>query len=123
GGQVGGGRAGVDPVGGAVHGVERPVGDHGREGHPLDVDALAGRDPVEDRGLEHVGAGVDEVGRGLVAGRLLDERLAAAVRVRGDHAVGGGVVDLGEGDGVLGATGLVEGDERPDVEIGEDVAV
>ena len=62
------------------------------------------------------------VGR-LVPRRLLDERHDAAVGIGRDDAEGGGVLDAMERDGGFGAALVVEGDERADVEVGEDVAV
>ena len=55
------------------------------------------------RRLEHVGAGVDPVGRRLAGRRLLDEGLDPAVVVDRHHAVARRIVDRGEGDGALGA--------------------
>ena len=57
------GPAGVEPVVVGGQREQRAVGDHGRERLPLDRHPPAGRDAVEHRRLEHVGAGVDEVGR------------------------------------------------------------
>ena len=89
-----------------------PSRDQGGEGLPLDRDPPAGRDAVEHDGLEHVGPGVDQVGRRLAGGRLLDERDDPAVVVGGDDAERGGVVDRREGDGRLGPASPVEGDQR-----------
>ena len=57
------GAAGVEPVVVGGHGEQRAVGDHRRERLALDRHPPAGRDAVEHRRLEHVGAGVDQVGR------------------------------------------------------------
>ena len=100
--QVGGGRAGVDPVGVGVHGEQAAVAHHLREGGPLDRHPAPGRDPLQHRRLEHVGAGVDPVGRGLARRRLLDERLDPPVVVDGHHAVARRIVHRGQGDRALG---------------------
>jgi hypothetical protein len=121
--QVGVGRPGVEPVDVGAEGVERLGLGQGREGLALDRHATAGRDPGQDAGLEHVGAGVDEVGGCLVPRGLLDEGLDPAVGVGRDDPEGGRVLDGGEADGGLGAVAAVEGDQRGDVQVGQDVAV
>ena len=122
--QVLAGSTGVDPVGAAVvAGEQGALGDHARKRLPLDRDLPALRDAGEDRRLEHVGPGVDEVGGRLAGRRLLDERLDPAVGIRRHDAERRGVVDLVEGDRALASGGVVEGDERADVEFGHDVAV
>src|SRR5438105_4496409 len=57
--QVEGGCAGVDPVVVGHRGEEATLLDDGREDLPLDGHGPARGDAVEDRGLEHVRAGVD----------------------------------------------------------------
>ena len=77
----------------------------------------------DDRWLEHVGAGIDEVGRSFAGRRLLDERPDPAVGLRRHDTERRGVVDLVEGDRALASGGVVEGDEGAEVEIGHHVAV
>src|SRR5262245_25093420 len=117
------GRAGVDPVGLVVEGVQRAVGDHAGEHLALDRDLAAVGDAVEHRRLEHVGPGVDAVGRGRAGLRLLDERLDLAGVVDRHDAVARRVGHRVQGDRALGPGGVVEGDEPPDVEVGQNVAV
>ncbi len=59
-------------------------------------------------GLEDVGAGVDEVGRRLVARRLLDEGLHPARLVGRDHPEGARVLHRGQADRRLGSPVAVE---------------
>ena len=54
---------------------------------------------------------------------LLDEGLDLAGDVGDDHAVAGRVLDRVQGDGALGAGGVVEADQPGHVEVGEHVAV
>ena len=72
-------------------------------------------------GLEHVGAGVDEVGRGLVGGFSTNSmtRPSASVGTTPNRRV----VHRLQVDGGTGAVGAVEGDEGRGVHLGEDVSV
>ena len=82
-------------------------------------------DAVEHRRLEHVGAGVDQVGRRLARRRLLDERARPGRR----SSVGTTPNADGSSTGCSAIGGLGArraswtGDERRDVEVGEHVAV
>ena len=116
-------RAGVEPVGVVGPGEEAAVAHHGREGLPLDGDPAALGDPRQDGRLEHVGPGVDLVGRRLVARRLLDEGGDPALRVGRHHAEGRRIGHRMQGDRPLGAALAVEGHEAGQVEVGEHVAV
>ena len=93
--QVALGRPDVEPVG--VGGeAEEPLADELRPDLALDRDVAVGRDEVEHRALEHVGAGRDELRVDLVGAGLLDELLDRLVVVQAHEAVGGGVVDRHE---------------------------
>ena len=87
GGQVAAGRADVAPV------RARDVGPHPAallqlgEDLTLYGDLAACRDHLQDLGLEHVDAGVDQVGRNLVRGRLLDKAVHQHLVVYLDEAV------------------------------------
>ncbi len=87
-----------------------------------EVVGLAGRDVVEDLGLEHVDAGVDGVREDLAPGRLLEEPLDPALVVDHDHAEVERVLDVLQDDGGHGAAALVLGDHRGQVEVGQRVA-
>ena len=76
-------------------GVEA-VADQGAENLSLDRDLAAGRDQIEHRALQHVGAGVDLAGHGVAS--LLGEGEHRVLVVVVDHAVGGGVFDLVEAE-------------------------
>ena len=65
-------------------------------------------DPAQDGRLEHVGPGVDLVGRRLVAWRLLDEGRHPPVVVGGHDAERGRVGHRVQGDRPLGAPLAVE---------------
>ncbi len=119
------GLAEVDPVVVGGEGVQRTVAraDQLGEGLALDRHRPAGRDPGEDLALEQIGAGVDLVRGGLVARRLLDERLDAAVRVVDDGPERAGVVDVDQVQRADAALAAVVVEHRAQVERGEDVAV
>ena len=97
------GRADVEPV------PRQRDPEHGafvgepREDLALDRDGATRRDEVEHLGLEHVEAGVDEVGVDLLRPRLLEERLDATVRGRPHEPVAARVGDRREQDRRLGA--------------------
>ena len=78
---------------------------------------------VQDGRLEHVGPGVDLVGRRLVARRLLDEGRHPPLVVGGHHAEGGRIGHRVQGDRPLGAALAMEGHQARQVEVGEDVTV
>ena len=113
----------VEPVAVVGAGEQAPVAHHGGEGLALDRHPAALGDPVEDRGLEHVGPRVDFVGRRLVTRRLLHEGRHPALVVGGHDAEGGRVGHRVEGDRPLGAPLAVEGHEAGQVQVGQDVAV
>ena len=76
------GAPGVEPVVVGGDADRRPVGDELRERLALDRHPAAGLDQVEHAGLEHVGAGVDQVRVGVAGRRLLDEAPHARRRRR-----------------------------------------
>jgi hypothetical protein len=86
-------------------------------------DLLAARDHLQDLGLEHVDAGVHQVGGHLVGGRLLDESVHEHVVVDLDEAVGRRVLDAGQGYRGEGVGLPVPVDEPLEVHAREHVAV
>ena len=87
-----------------------------REELALHREDLPLRDEIEQRSLEHVHAAVDRVGRDLVPARLLQEAADA-------EPVRGRILHRREVDARLGATRLVLGQHRAQVEVGQHVAV
>ena len=71
---------------------------HAGEHLALDRDVEAGRNPIEERRFEHVGAGVDPVARRLARGRLLDEGDDRTVVLGGNDTERARVRDLRERD-------------------------
>ena len=87
------------------------------------IDAAAGRDTVATDGLQHVGAGVDQVGRRLVGGGFSTKASTRPSVVGGHHAEADGS-STGVRAIVASAAPLaVEGHQGAEVEVGEDVAV
>ena len=123
---------------GAEVGVERadvlpvPGGDRADEGLAVrqqagehvagEVDRLVPVDVLEDRGLEHVDAGVDGVAEHLAPRRLLEEALDGAVVAGDDDAELERVLDMHEADRRHRFALVVEGDDLAEVDVGEDVA-
>ena len=120
--QVALGRPDVEPVGLGGE-AEEALADEPRPDLALDRDVAIGRDEVEHRALEHVGAGRDEVRVDLVGAGLLDELLDRLVVVQAHEAVGGRVGDRDERERADRPGRLVLGDLRGEVDVGQDVAV
>ena len=101
----------VEPVGVVGQGEQGAVLDHRREG----LRSMETRRPAGIRSstarLEHVGAGVDLVGRRLFPGGLLDEGGHPPVVVGRHDPEGRGVRHRVQGDGALGAA--LGGGTRP----------
>ncbi len=94
------------------------------EGLAFDGDRTAGRDGVDDRAVEDVGARVDLVGDDLLGRlRLLQEGGHPAGLVGRHQAEGARVGDLGQVQRDVGAGGAVGVHQGRDVQSGEDVAV
>ena len=121
--QVGLGCAGIDPVRLGADSVEDTLVRHGREDLAFDRNTPTGFDAIDDRGLEHVGAGVYPVTGGRASRRLLDEARDPSVRVGGYDAVARGVVDGRQRDRCLGPRRPMEQDQLIDGEVGEHIAV
>jgi hypothetical protein len=118
------GRSDVDPVVVGPLGEERTaLVEHLRERLAFDRDRDAVGDAVEHRRLEHVRARVDPVRRGVVGGRLLDERLHRAPLVGGHDAECRRVIDVREMDRRLGTAVGVEPHQATDVERRQHVPV
>ena len=77
----------------------------------------------QDRALEHVGAGADEVRVDLIGTRLLDELPDRGVLVEAHEAVGARILDRHERERARRAGALVLGDLRAEIEVAQDVAI
>ena len=97
------------------------LGEQPGEHLTLDRHRQAGRDGFDDLALEHIGAGIDLVGRRVLG--LLQERGDPAVGVGRDAAERAGVADPHEVDGDVGVGGAVTVDDVADIGATEDVAV
>ena len=117
-------RADVDPVA-PVDGAEDAVAarEEGGEEDALDRRVHPGRHHLEDARLEDVDPRVDVVRRDLLGPRLLEEAQDPAVGVRLDEAVGRRVRHRCQQDRGLRLRGLVPGDDRRQVDVGQHVAV
>ncbi len=121
--QEGRGRSRIKPVPVIGPGEEDTAAHHGRKRLSFDRDTSAGGDPIQYRWFEYVGARIDLVRGRIVAWRLFDERGDPSLAV-GRHDSEGRRVRHGmERNGPLGPALSMEGDERTEIEVGEDVAV
>ena len=87
-----------------------------------EVDGATGGDVVEDLRFEDEDAGVDGVGEHLAPRRLLQKAFDRAILVGDDDAELEGVIDRGQPDGGERLLGVMRGDDRAEVDVGEHVA-
>ena len=114
--------ADVEPGAALREGVEALADERG-EDLALDRDRATGGDARQHVRLEHVGAGVDQVGVDLLGPRLLEEAEHLPVGGGAHEAVAARVVDGRERDRGARAGGAVALDQAAEVVIREDVAV
>ena len=117
------GRSDVEPVAGQRDAEDRALGGERRKDLALDGDGATLRHEVEHLGLEHVQAGVDEIGVDLLRPRLLEERLDAAVRRRADEPVAARIGDGSQEDRRLRARRTMERDHLAEIGLAQRVAV
>src|ERR671910_652356 len=86
-------------------------------------DFAVGRDHSENLGLEHVDAGVDQVRRHLVGGRLLDKAVHQHLVVDLDETVGRGILYARQNNGGQGVRGFVRLYRSGEVHTREHIAV
>ena len=117
------GRADVEPVAGERDAVDGALRGEPREDLALDRDGATRGDEVEHLRLEHVEAGVDEVGVDLLGPRLLEEGLDTTVRGGADEPVPARVGDRREQDRRLRAGRAVERHQLAEIGLAQRVAV